>query len=338
MGGIGRCGLSLLTKSGRLVVWLACLAAQQICLADELAERVADWQARAALCPAPPGLSSFPTKPTGRTEQPCDDGDMTLFNGLLCAAGEARGCAAVADAQDPQTGEWFRSPRIRVHGNDRGGSSFSPDMALGVQLYLVTTKDVERARKWLVWLHDLVPCSIPGSGGGCRLHGLPRFCTDKVCTLRPGDGAILAQTVTHLQRTAGMGPIPNGRLRGFLGTFSGLSEDVLKVDASVNKAGFSQHLTGVSVFLHRKMGSSDRRLSQAVDRLVEKNPRNAFFVFLKEGANARATGLTLEKCPAIGVDRPPPLIQWQWERSDAEKPWEQSCYWDCIFMARLLGR
>jgi hypothetical protein len=30
---------------------------------------------------------------------------MTLFNGLLCAAGDKRGCAAVANSQDPKTGQ-----------------------------------------------------------------------------------------------------------------------------------------------------------------------------------------------------------------------------------------
>lgn len=90
---------------------------------------------------------------------------MTLFNGLLCYAGDQRGCAGVADTQDPNTGQWFRSPRIRFHGNDQGGASFSPDTALSVQLYLIKTKDSARAYKWLNWINDNVACSI-------RLPGL----------------------------------------------------------------------------------------------------------------------------------------------------------------------
>ena len=39
----------------------------------------------------------------------CDDGDMTMFNGLLCASGEKSGCAAVQSAQDP-SGRFYRSP------------------------------------------------------------------------------------------------------------------------------------------------------------------------------------------------------------------------------------
>ncbi len=146
---------------------------------------------------------------------------MTLFNGLLCAAGDERGCQAVRDAQDPTTGEWHRSPRLRVLGrNDRGKESFSPDMALGVQLYLVKAKDVERGMKWLLWLHNNVACSIKLQEK-CLLYALPRFCTnddpDKGCTMRPGDAATLAATVSYLQKTVGLPDLPDGRLRGYLG-------------------------------------------------------------------------------------------------------------------------
>jgi hypothetical protein len=39
----------------------------------------------------------------------CGDGDQTMYNGLLCAAGIKDGCRGVAEAQDP-SGRWFRSP------------------------------------------------------------------------------------------------------------------------------------------------------------------------------------------------------------------------------------
>ena len=29
--------------------------------------------------------------------------------------------------------------------------------------------------------------------------------------------------------------------------------------------------------------------------------------------------------------------QWAWEREAAEKAWEKSMDWDCIFMGRLMG-
>ncbi len=207
------------------------------------------WESKALLCEASPDSVKFPSKPTEDIAQPCEDGDMTLFNGLLCAAGNELGCIGVAESQDPATGQWFRSPRIRINGNDRGGSSFSPDMALGVEFYLIKKKDVVRAVKWLQWLDSNVPCSIE-LFEQCLLRGLPRFCTDdqaeKGCTMRHGDAAALAATVDFLQKTAGLPALPDGRLRGHLGSFSGYGPALEQISSIVNKPGYSQHLVGVS--------------------------------------------------------------------------------------------
>lgn len=306
--------------------------------ADELSERAAYWDSQALLCEASPGGVKFPSKPSHDVNQPCDDGDMTLFNGLLCAAGDERGCTGVAEAQDPTTGEWFRSPRIRLHGNDRGGSSFSPDMALGVELYLVKKKDTVRAAKWLSWLDAHVPCSIE-LGDWCLLRGLPRFCTDDVkekgCTMRPGDAAELSSTVSYLQETAGLPALPDGRLRGYLGSFAGYGPAIEDIGSRVNKPGFSQHLAGVSLLLMRLMGQTDSRIATAATRLAEKNPGNAFFSYLKEGGTETVRQEILARCPSQTTVLIPPLHQWQWERENSDRAWEHSCYWDCIFMAKL---
>ncbi len=308
-------------------------------LADELVDRVALWESKALVCTTNPGAILFPSKYTGDVTQPCDDGDMTLFNGLLCAAGDDRGCVGVAQSQNPDTGEWFRSPRIRLHGNDRGGSSFSPDMALGVQLYLLKTHDIERGRKWLLWLHDHVACSIE-LFGKCLVRALPRFCTDdaaeKGCTMRPGDAAELSATVSYLQQNYGLTALPDGRLRGYLGTLSGYGPAIENIGAHVNKPGYSQHLVAVSILLMRMMGQKDLRIEEAAKLLADKNPKNAFFVFLNEGATPKVRSLVLEKCPAQASLPAPPLDQWQWEREEADSAWMHSCYWDCIFMARLM--
>lgn len=307
--------------------------------ADDLQERVAFWESKALLCPAEPGRSAFPAKQTGDPAQPCDDGDMTLFNGLLCAAGNKHGCTGVAEAQDPNTGEWFRSPRIRLHGNDRGGSNFSPDMALGVQLYLIKTGDVARAHKWLLWIHSHVACSID-LFGKCVLYAFPRFCTDdaeeKGCTMRPGDAAQLSATVNYMQANLGMPDLPDGRLRGYLGTFSGYGPAISEIDAMVNRPGYSQHLVAVSVHLMRSMGQNDTSIAKAARTIAEKEPRNAYFRYLDGGPTPAVQSLVLEKCPAPDRLPVPPLHQWQWEREETDKAWEHSIYWDCIFMADLI--
>lgn len=304
-----------------------------VACAAEIDERAAFWEQKAFLCPAGDG-TSFPSRPTGDPAQPCDDGDITLFNGLLCAAGDDRGCNGVASAQDPITGQWFRSPRIRLHGNDRGGSAFSPDMALGVQLYLVKSGDVLRAQKWLTWLHEHVPCALE-LFGKCILDGIPRFCTDdakeKGCVMRPGDAAALSETVSFLQVRHGLATLPSGRLRGYLGTMSGKGPQLEEISSYVNKPGFSQHLVGVSILLYRSLGITDSKLDDAAKRLVDKNPGNAFYSILARRPREQVNAEILNRCPNPNIALKYPLNQWQWERENSDLAWESSCYWDCIF-------
>jgi hypothetical protein len=109
--------------------------------ADELTDRGAFWRQNAFLCAAAP--PSFPSKEVLGQPQECDDGDMTLFNGLLCAAGESAGCEAVARSQDTD-GRWWRSPRRIGWEAPAHDVSFSPDQSLGDLLYAVQTKDKVR--------------------------------------------------------------------------------------------------------------------------------------------------------------------------------------------------
>lgn len=321
----------------RVLLTILVLVATAPAVASELDDRFAYWNKSAFLCQASDG-TLFPSKPTSGDAQPCDDGDMTLFNGLLCAAGDQRGCQGVANAQDPVTGQWHRSPRIRLNGNDRGGSAFSPDMALGVQLYLVKTGDVIRAKKWLDWLHTHVPCAIE-LFGRCLLDGIPRFCTDDVvekgCVMRPGDAAALSATVTFLQRNMDLQALPNGRLRGYLGTMSGQGPQLEEISSYVNKPGFSQHLVGVSILLYRMLGFTDKKLDEAAERLAKKNPGNAFFSILARRPQHQIISEVLYRCPNPNIPLKPPLHQWQWERENEDMAWESSCYWDCIFIRGL---
>ena len=69
--------------------------------ADELTDRMVFWESMAFSCPDT-GIP-FPSKekqPANADPTLCEDGDMTLFNGLFCAAGDERGCVGVRNAQD----------------------------------------------------------------------------------------------------------------------------------------------------------------------------------------------------------------------------------------------
>lgn len=320
---------------GFVISFLSCGVAAQPPI-DGLVARMELWRSKALLCDAGPQVHKFPTKQTMEPRQPCDDGDMTLFNGLLCAAGNKLGCDGVADAQDPTSGEWFRSPRIRLIGNDRGGASFSPDMALGVQLYLISTRDTARAQKWFGWLHELVPCSVQ-LGTSCLLRGIPRFCSpEQGCTMRPGDAAVLAQTVSFLQKQAALPALPDGRLRGYISSFSDMAATLNELDANVNRAGYSQHLVAVSILALRLAGLTDSKLQSSAAKLATREPGNAFFAYLSEGGSPKVFAQVLDRCPRANTVLVPPLRQWQWEREDADRAWESSAYWDCIFMGHML--
>jgi hypothetical protein len=137
----------------------------------------------------------------------CDDGDMTLFNGLLCASGEEIGCRAVAASQ-ADSGRWYRSPhrlwewsaRCPVFKADSKDSlqaqkfdddcsgSFSHDMAMGVMLFVLHERqNIPRYRKWLGWLAQnadtsklckLLSETRPAETSDCVAITWPRYCTD----------------------------------------------------------------------------------------------------------------------------------------------------------------
>jgi hypothetical protein len=320
-----------------MVSLLAYIAAVRAEAADILLKRMEFWESMAPTCTA--AGFTFPSSETDESK-PCGDGDMTLFNGMLCAAGDERGCKAVADAQ-ADTGEWHRSPRLRVLGyNDRGDATFSPDMALGVQLYLITKRERDSGWKWLLWLHETVPCTMKSLfSETCWVYGLPRFCAPhQGCTARPGDLATLSWTVDYLQKNAGMPDLPDGRLRGMLGTFGGVGSFNKELDAILNKPGFSQHLVAVSIWVVRLAGHDDEQMRSALDKLVKKNPNNAFFLYLRDGKSNAVIEKTLARCPSKERPSAHPLFEWQWERDEQSNAWKNSNYWDCIFMGKLLTR
>lgn len=290
---------------------------------------VAFWRNNAPVCRAPDG-TNFPSKLQASGE--CDDGDMTLFSGLLCAAGEKLGCDAVRRSQTG-SGQWFRSPRRAQTANLGNPNSFSPDMALGAQLYVAVTRDKAAGNNWLAWLDHVRPCLI-GSGDSCFQSPLLRFCTDddeKGCTVRPGDASILNATTRFMPLA-----LPTQDMDHLFAQAGINMLDMLWASAQVNKPGYSQHLVAVQILLLRRMGYTDERLRAAAARLSADQPRNPFFAYLDTGPNQHVLDLTLAQCPSPATGVPANRTQWAWERNDADGASRDSMIWDCIFMARLL--
>ena len=154
--------------------------------------------------------------------------------------------------------------------------------------------------------------------------------------------AVLAATVDYLQKNAGLPTLPNGPLRGWLGTFSGYAAIAQDLVADATDPGFPTHLIAVSILLLRELGSSDPKLQEAANTIANRNPGNAFFSWIANSSNEQVIAEALTRCPADPGKLVQPLFQWQWERDNNPNPktglyaWEQSSLWDCIFIAKLL--
>lgn len=316
------------------------------------------WTASGLRCPSGDGWPEFASSQS-HDGGPCGDGDLTLFHGLMCAAGLQDGCRAVKASQVAD-GSWYRSPRraakhLQVCGNpsstpeevrDWCQNSFSPDMGLGAQLYVALTGDDEALVKWVRWMDENRPCQI-GSGPDC-VRGLPRFCTDDTeggCTLRFGDLAVLGVTLEK-RRLLAFPSDCNQPLGGTLKlsdlfgkalcTFRPKVYDIIWTDSQVNKPGYSQHLVGAEIHLLRLLGADHPMLYQAASSLARKQPKNPYFRFLRDGPTVAARDLTLALCPANAAAVPKLRDDWAWQRDDAAEAWKTSMMWDCVFMASLL--
>jgi hypothetical protein len=313
------------------------------------------WVANAPLCNGAPSSAD------------CSDGDMTLFSGLLCASGEALGCRAVQTAQDA-SGRWHRSPRFAAHPELRI-NSFSWDMALGVQLYAVTTRDVASLNRWLAWVERSRPCLVqsPALNGTtyCLVRGWPRWCTDddeKGCTAKPQQLATLVRTARQLgaQIPDPAEDVPPDGLAGavlrrlqdesrqanttlslkrLMEQAEGLQPFVLLADAILNKPGYSRHLVGVEILLARRLGLDSDEIVLAAKTMALKEKTNPFFRALDEGASPEVLKLVLSMAPRDQNSLPVARADWAWQRENPRQVAKaESNLWDFIFIGNFLGK
>lgn len=302
----------------------------------ELTQWLAFWESHAPTCEVPPGSTAHPSKFA------CDDGDMTLFNGLLCASGDERGCKAVAAAQRPD-GSWHRSPRLAEDRAARQSDSFSPDMGYGVMLWIIAKRDNPAARaqfaSWLHWLEVNQFCKSETN----QLGEPERQCSLRVCLdaseqgCYPGPGwiASLASVVHALGLDT---EIMDPDLRALFDKLRNEALNWLALDAQLNAPGFSRHLAAAALWIHMQLNTSDPAgvLPRVGARFTQKEPRNPFFAYLAGSPPEATRSLTLSLCPK-DESQLKRKNQWAWERTDSEEAWRDAMLWDCIFMARLLG-
>jgi hypothetical protein len=301
--------------------------------------------ASAAVQKCPDDKICFPTAVVKRTDglSECEDGDMTLFNALLCYSRIEEGCAAVQLAQNTITGQWYRSPRLRQFPRLHSVNSFSPDQALGVMLWVAhapSPDNLQRFRWWLDWIGRNQRCVSEG----CATRAA-RFCPDDDidgsqeavlgCTLKPIDFALLGQIVNHFKIT-----VSDSNLRAALSRAAPNALALVVANAQFNRPGFPQHLAAVSLLLLKTMGFKDPALGAAVKLIADSQPLNPFFAWLQYGPTQQVAQLVLQECPASQDQVPPETnrFQWAWQRQDDEQAWKQTMLWDCRFIASLLSR
>lgn len=336
--GMGEAGMSFSRTMAAVLMLVSLAVAAQPGIApkiDDPFEKL--WRSGAPVCKASvEGVAvQFPSK------RDCNDGDMTLFNGLLCAAGFDEGCEGVRLAQDG-TGRWHRSPRLRNDPSLYPQSSFSPDMAIGVQLYFIAAKDraaaTATARRWVSWLEESVPCMAVGANGCIFKSPIPRFCTDdeeRGCAMRPGDAALLASTLEFVRAM----PPAQTTVGAYLRQFKGDMTNLLTLSATVNKPGYSRHLVAASALAFQliNVGSVEdkARVLAAANILALLEPENPFFLKIAGRSQDAVNSATLAVCPATLEEVPAEKDEWTWERTWSDAAWRRTMLWDCLFARKL---
>lgn len=322
---------------------------------DDVQQLMPLWKANAPLCEGAPSSAN------------CNDGDMTLFNALLCVAGEKIGCDSVAGAQDA-SGRWHRSPRFKKDPGLHPTDSFSWDMALGVQLYVAKTGDKVSLERWLAWVEQSRPCLVesPKIDGMtyCLVRGWPRWCTDdteKGCTARPQDLATLAVTTDALKVRVpppAEDKLPGGAadlilipliaasreanaafsLKRLLELTSGLQPTIVLIDAAGNRPGYSRHLVAVNLMLMRLLGQGSATVDRAAEVLASLQPDNPYFQYVANVDKTKVANMILKVAPKSLDTLPAKKDDWAWQRDTSEQAWLKSNLWDFLFIGRMLAQ
>ena len=315
---MGTCGRSW------LLVLLAAAETASASLPETLSARRDFWKRRAFYC-----NNEFPAKRLEGRPLECDDGDMTLFNGLLCASGIAEGCRGVADARGAD-GRWFRSPLRRRRPWLNGVASFSRDMAMGVMLYLVESRDVDAARSWMGWIRSNSACLLRNPLGGACLFRGGRICPEDhdSCRLSPHLWYLLGLVWQEL------GLPRDDRMRDELAL---ASHRVFVDEVRLTPPGYALHLQAVKGLLLEKLGKHLTQRRALLQVLMDKQPDNLFFRRLFFGPVPSLYGDLLDQCPAPGRFSGD-LRQWAWERDTRSRAWRRSMLWDCLFLLGMMNR
>jgi len=244
----------------------------------------------------------------GAAKKDCGDGDSTLWNGLLCASGEAFACDAVVASQD-ESGRVWRSPRLK--GTDPK-NTFSRDMGMGTLAFLAKTKNKDFGEKWTAFINS--------NKGLCESE-------NNNC----GVTSTFFWAYNNVAEHVGFSKLKTSVIFGFADT--SVDDLALVVQANNTPSGYQTHLVGVHVYLRLLEGKWNDPLQVAADVLHKREPNNIFFEYLSKGKSQALADKLVNRLPfGPNDDRD----QWCWERTDSENACQDSMGWDFIFAINLM--
>ncbi len=230
----------------------------------------------------------------------CDQGDATLFAGLLCLSGNKVGCDTVKHSIS-DNGKVWRSPK--AVNNDTPNSS-SRDMFLGAMAYFVATKDTDGLERVSWYLKSTGKICEDATDGRCNITPNIRDVLDQVRAFNS-----LATTQSR----------------------KGYSE-VLAFEANSAPEGYAMHLTAVELLILKSTGTWNKTLQFAADTLARRQGDNPFFEVLAHGKTQHYAELMLAQLPKATPDF---MNQWSFERRTSEAAWSNSMLWEFIFVEGL---
>jgi hypothetical protein len=255
-----------------------------------------------------------------------DDGDGTIFNGLLCSVGEAEGCLAVERSQSRTTGQVFRSPDYVGEWN--GTNQFSGDQFTGIVNYAQTTGDKRALADLLRFLAEQ-RYFLPDPGALFDTGYRSCFRDQEFTCLLLGDEWFW---LNYLAAKFGVGNQIPIEERDPAKKY-GQTWDTLPYRAALTEPGFELHLVGAQIWMLQRARLTSPAIRQAAAILAARQNQNPFFLLLHLGNDQRVADQISTKCNA----QPQELEnQWAWERSQDDAAWRKSMRWDCIFIIKAL--
>lgn len=242
------------------------------------------------------------------SKERCDVGDAALFNGLLCLSGDQLSCEAVRRSQGSD-GRMWRS-EIRVAAD--AVNSFSRDMAMGVLAYLVATKDVSLASRWMTWIES-------------NNWRLCRESSDNRCDFSPGFWSLFRDVWQYLRL-----PL-NQQMDTAI-----LDDSLLALlQSQFAPEGYELHLSAVNLLIRKSMGQKSTTLDALARALTTRQNLNPFFAYLSEGGTPRTQENLFQWCPDTA---PYERTEWSFERTEGDLPWERSMGWECLMLMNFILR